>query len=60
MLAGDVFVDPPQTLAPGTEISVAGLPQGRYAQYRLDLASRDPSSASPALSAVALRGVYVE
>jgi hypothetical protein len=56
LAAGDAFRDPGDALAPGTELSIAASPVGRYAQYRLSLAGI--ANTSPVLAAVTMRGVY--
>jgi hypothetical protein len=53
---GPAQVDPPQALAPGTELPLPELLQGRYVQYRLEL-SGDGQGPGPALRSVAVRGV---
>lgn len=54
---GESFTDPPDALGPSTGIPIAALPVGRYAQYRLQL-SGIATTASPAVAAVTMRGVY--
>jgi hypothetical protein len=56
--AAGVFADPPDALAPGTELDITGLVAGRWAQYRLEYVGTP--TASPALAAVTLRGTFVE
>jgi hypothetical protein len=56
LVAGEWFSDPSDALAPGSELSIAGLPEGRYAQYRVTLFGS--LEASPALASVTMRGVY--
>lgn len=46
------YVDPPQALAAGGELALDGLENGRYVQYRLELAGP-----RPALRSVVIRGV---
>lgn len=52
---GETFADPPDALAPGTELSVQGLPAGRYVQYRVAFSGR-VDTVAPALASVTLRG----
>ncbi len=56
--SGVAFTDPAQALSPGSEVSIAGLPAGRYAQYRLTFATDAPDLVSPALASVTMAGEY--
>lgn len=57
LLPDGVFLDAANATSPGTEQSIAGLPERPYAQYRLTLGSLQPSL-TPSLGMVALYGNY--
>lgn len=54
---GPALVDPPDALGPGTELSLTGVPVGRWVQYRLVMSTTAGNGTKgPALRSVTIRG----
>ena len=54
---GQVMVDPPDSLTPGSVLNLEGLGPGRYVQYQVEMSRSAGDDAFPRLGSITLRGV---